>query len=104
MKIMASIPVEKVTGNGWTQFREELREVEVIRVIRYPATRRPELNRWRYQADIADHPDMHPEASRFGAGEHMRVNIRRRWINPKWKPPEFAPGKLVFEVQQGSEL
>ena len=98
MKILAPIPVEKVTGPGWYSFRNEVRELEVIRVMRTPATRYKDLNRWHYMADVADHPDMHPEAVRIGANGRHRVNIQRRGLNPKWKPPIFADGSYFFEV------
>lgn len=95
MKILAHIDVEKIVSPGYFSFRREVREVEVVRVLRYPATRNPSLNRWHYQADVADHPDMHPDSIRVG--RFYRVNIMRRGLNPSWKPPEFAPGKQVFE-------
>lgn len=98
MKILAPIPVEKVTGPGWCSFRTEVREVEVVRVIRTHATRYGSLNRFHYSADIKDHPDVHPEAVRIGANGLHRVNIQRRGLNPKWKPPAFADGNYIFEV------
>lgn len=104
MKILAHIEVEKIVSPGYFSFRSEVRELEVIRVIRYRAAKNPALNRWHYQADVADHPDMHPDSIRIGVGRHYRVNIMRSGLNPKWRPPEFAPGEHVFEVQKEDGL
>lgn len=92
VKIIASIPVEKISGNGCFSFKHEQHEVEVVRVIRRQATRNPNLNRWHYQADIKDHPALCKEAIRIGPNLAFRVNIYRRGLNPKWKPPEFPKG------------
>lgn len=101
MRILAYIPVEKVVRpGGLVSFRNEVRELEVVRVIRTPATRNKALNRWHYQADVADHPDMHPEAVRIGADGCHRVNIQRKGLNPRWKIPDFPVGSCVFVVKE----
>lgn len=102
MKILAGIPVEKITRPGSFSFRHETLEVEVIRVCRYPATSNRSLNRWHYQADIKRHPKMDPEAICVGPDGAYRVNIQRRGLNPKWVPPAFPDGKNVFEVPEVS--
>ena len=109
MKIIASIPVEKTSGNGCFSFRHEQHEVEVVRVIRHPATRNPDLNRWHYQADIKDHPALCKEAIRIGPNFEYRVNIHRRsdnpryGLNPKWKPPEFPNGGNWVDIPPEEE-
>jgi len=97
MKILASIPVEKVSRHGGFafSFRHEQHEVEVLRVMRYPATRNTALNRWHYQADIADHPALCKEAIRCGVDNAYRVNIFRKGLNDKWRPPEFGASNWV---------
>lgn len=98
MKIKAHISVERIDLGGVYTFRTEVHDVEVIRVLRYPATRNRALNRWHYQADIKDHPALSPDAIRTGAGLSYRVNIQRRGLNDAWKPPAFPAGTHVFEV------
>lgn len=101
MKIVADIPVEQIDlGHGLSTYRSEAHEVEVIRVVRYAAARKASLNRWRYEADIKDHPALCPDAIRCGANGAVRVNIMRNPLNPKWKPPTFAPGEYCIEIDQ----
>ena len=100
MLINASIPVEMIKGPFTTSFRHELQEVEVLRVVRCPATRYPNLNRWHYEADIADHPKMCAGAIRIGMGGAFRVRIDR-WLNPRWKPPVFPDGANSVEIKEG---
>ena len=97
MKILASIPVEKVTGPGWEMFNHTCHEVEVVRVIRWNGTSVPGKTRWHYQADIVDHPAMCAGAVRIGVAGAYRVNIVRS-LNKRWKPPAFPVGSNVFEV------
>lgn len=96
---MAHIPVEKVvlSASSYT-FKSALREVVVVRVLRYPATYDRNLNRWHYQVDIRRHPDIHPEAICVGVDGAYRCNVIRRQLNPKWKPPEFPAGCDVVEI------
>lgn len=100
MKIMAYIPVQEIRSHGCTTYRHEMHEVDVVRIVRYQATRYPELNRWRYLADIADHPSLCASAIRTGFSGSYRVNVVRRQ-NPRWKPPLFNAGRNVFEVKEG---
>ena len=97
MKIMAHIPVRRVDVSPCSYtFDVELLEVDVVRIVRYPATRYPHLNRWYYQADIADHSRLHPDACRTGYGGTYRVNVVRS-INPSWRPPEWPAGANCIE-------
>lgn len=98
MKIKAHITVEKIDLGYATTFRSEVHEVEVVRVYRSPVSLRHNLNRWYYQADIKDHPALHPEAIRVGANGAYRVNVMRRGLNGAWVPPEFPAGKNWVDV------
>lgn len=101
MKILASVPVEKIRLSPATYtFRHEVREVDVVRVMRHPATSNRLLRRFYYEADVKPHPDMHPEAICIGLNGLYRTNIVRATLNPKWKPPEFPEGKYVVEVSE----
>ena len=101
MKILASIPVEKIRLSPTTfTFRHEVREVEVVRVMRVPATSNRRLRRFHYEANIKPHPDMHPEAVCCGVNGAYRTNIVRATLNPKWKPPQFAEDQNVAEVSE----
>lgn len=95
LALRALIPVRAVRGPGWTTFDYEEIEVQALRIVRYPATRYPHLNRWHYQADIADHPKLCREAIRIGADGAYRVRVDRR-LNPRWKPPMFPAGTNVI--------
>lgn len=95
MKIWARIPVARIDMPmcaGFT-FRHEVHEVEVIRVIRYPASKNKALNRWHYQAHIKDHPRLLLEA-KHGFDGPYRVNIQRRGLNSSWVPPDFGDGNV----------
>nr|WP_319566268.1 hypothetical protein [uncultured Rhodoferax sp.] len=98
MKILASIPVERVqvSANTFT-YRTEIHELTVILVMRYASTRRRELNRFHYQADVEDHPMLLQEAKH--GRKHYRVNIQRHGMNDKWPLPNFGD-KDVYEVQK----
>lgn len=99
MKILATIPVEKIQRSPCTySFRYEVREVEVIRVMRWAGPNNRRLNRFHYFVDIKRHPDLHPEAIFTGLDGAYRVNVVRRGMNPKWKPPVFPDGKDLVEV------
>jgi len=99
MKIIASIPVERIQRTPYSySYRHELHEVDVIRVVRAQATRYPHLNRWHYKADIKDHPSLLIEAKH--SQREYRVNIFRKGLNPKWKPPEFGNSN-VYVVEDG---
>jgi len=100
VKIKAHICVERIElGGGLHTYRTEVHEVNVVRVIRSPATRSRTLNRWYYQADIAEHPSMSPHAIRTGHSGAYRVNVQRRGLNDRWQPPTFREGCNVFEVE-----
>lgn len=105
MKILAAIPVEKIRLSPVTYtFRSEIREVEVVRVLRYPATRYPHLKRYYYMADLKRHPDLHPDATCTGLNGLFRTNIVRRGLNDKWVPPVFPEDKDgygIFVVEEG---
>jgi hypothetical protein len=94
MKIIASIPTQKVQGNGWFTFESSQIEVEVVRVLRYRAD--SYRKRYCYMADIKAPAEIHPEAIGLKDGIY-RVNIIRK-ANPKWKPPQFPEGKNNVEV------
>lgn len=86
MKILAEITTAAVRGPHSTTYRADVREVEVAVLVRYRATRFPDLNRWHYMADIVDHPDLCPEAIRIGVDDRYRVRVSRK-LNPRWRPP-----------------
>lgn len=101
MKILASIDVEEIDlGHGLSTWRSEVHEVEVVRVVRYPVSRKASLNRWRYVADIKDHPALASSVIRVGFNDSVRVAIVRTHLNPHWKPPVFGPGVLSVEIAQ----
>jgi hypothetical protein len=96
MKILASIPIEKVqvSANSYT-YLQEIHEVEVTRLMRWPAAKNAMLNRWHYVAVIKPHPSMAPEACNDG---YNTVNVIRRRLNPNWKPPVFPEGVNTVEI------
>lgn len=101
MKIIASIPVERILspyGSSFT-YASALHEVEVVRVIRHRTSNK--VKRYVYEADIKDHPAMCPEAIRIGGSGLHRVCIVRS-LNKRWKPPVFADGRNVYEVPNES--
>lgn len=100
MKILASVVVDWVSlGSNLYTYRSEIHEVEVIRIIRHPATRYPILNRWRYDADIAYHPKLFKFEHIIKINGAYQVMVNRE-INPRWKPPVFPAGSNVFEVKK----
>lgn len=104
MKILASIPVEKISLTAHTYtFRSEEMELEVVRVLRNRAD--STRNRYYYQADVKRPLRMHPEASPYnpdGSAYTAETALTRvsiiRARNPKWKPPPFPDGKDALEI------
>lgn len=79
-------------------FKKEERDVEVVRVLRYPLGK--DKKRFHYAADIVDHPDIHPDARDHlmkSLAGLVRVRIQRN-LNPRWKPPVFPKGVDMVEV------
>lgn len=100
MKILAYIPVEKVRLSECTfTYRVELREVDVTRIVRWAGENNRRLGRFHYQADIKRHPDMCAEAICSGPYGAFRVNVQRKGLNPKWKPPVFPAGCDSVEIE-----
>ena len=99
MRILAAIPTGKITGPTWTQFTDELMEVEVVRVIRYRADRF--RYRYYYHADVIAPESLHPDYP-LGTQEREKGIIRVRILrdkNPKWKPSKEGWWDNVLEVK-----
>jgi hypothetical protein len=99
MKIKAGIPVEKIAVVGGITYRHEVREVEVIKVMRHPVSLYHNLNRWHYQAQVKFHEDLHDDMKHLYRNDgFFTVNIVRRGLNNSWKPPVFRDGKNSVSV------
>ena len=87
MKIIASIPVEKISGNGFFSFRHEQHEVEVVRVIRHQATRNPDQHRYRRRSNLPLAPGAQRQPNGIIAtlaGGPVGI-VAAMWAHPKIK-------------------
>lgn len=105
MKLIAYIPVEKLQlSDGAYTFTSKRVQVEVLRVIRSPARHDKDVYPWRvtgwyYSVDIAEHPELIPDAYRRGPEGMYRAHVNRA-LNRKWKPPVFPEGKNWVDVER----
>lgn len=96
MRVIVSIPVEKVAVLGGYSFRHERIELTPLRVIRSPARHDKDCHPWKvtgwyYDVDVL-HPRLCPEVPRIGFDGTYRAGVSRA-LNRHWKPPVFPDGK-----------
>lgn len=97
MKILASIPYERVDSPGSHTFKSRNVECTVVRLMRSKCD--SWRNRYYYSADVIAPECLHPDYPSGNACDDgtFRVNVVR-FINPAWKPPVFPEGHNVLEV------
>ena len=100
MKIKANIPVEKLIHNeGYYNYRYELIDVDIIKVLRRPVSLSYNLNRYYYEAMIIPPKELHCDFNKHLSNDNLyTVNIVRR-KNIKWKPPIFEKGVNIYIVR-----
>lgn len=99
MKILVNVSVEKIkVGEHSYTFRDELLEVEVLKVYRTRANRKETA--WYYQVEHKPLPNqLHISGDKLET-ENQRANINRK-INKQFKPKDFifVGNQCILEVE-----